>query len=352
MKKLNYIILLLILSCSLNLTLHAQNITNHTVAPGETLYGIARKYQINLNDLLKVNPQIQNNSIQIGDVLKVPGAAKTNTNIQQRSQNSSVQKSVSAHPFAGATGSEPVKVEKSTTAQPKQQVENTVQNKTFQTIEHVVQEKQTLYAISKIYNVSIEDIKAWNHLDGTDIKVGSKLVIRNNNLINNVIKENPQPVVKVEAKPLPVQPQPEKKPVVDTPKLSTKPVFPAPSTEAVVESRVNTNSKSSQSQLESAFIEAKNNGLNLQSSRTTISWINTENAGMGDSFFALHKTAPVGTILKVTNLVNKRVVFVKVIGKLPETSDNLNIGFRLSAAAKKSLLLNGDKAYVDAEFYK
>lgn len=352
MKKLKYIILSLILSCSLNLTLHAQNIINHTVASGETLYGIARKYQINFNDLLKANPQIQNNSIQIGDVLKVPVAAKANTNTQQQPQNTSVQKGVSSHPFAGATGSEPVKVEKNTIVQPKQQIDNAIQNKTFQTIEHVVQEKQTLYAISKIYNVSVDDIKAWNHLDGNDIKVGSRLIIRNNSLINNEIKETPKPVVKVEAKPLPIPTQPEKKPVVDTPKLPTKPVFPAPSTEAVAESRVNTNSKSPQSQLESAFIEAKNSGLNLQSSRTTISWINTENAGMSDSYFALHKTAPVGTIVKVTNLVNKRVVFVKVIGKLPETSDNLNIGFRLSAAAKKSLLLNGDKAYVDAEFYK
>lgn len=42
---------------------------------------------------------------------------------------------------------------------------------------HTVQAKETLYSISKKYNVDIEDIKKWNRLDTNDIKIGQQLRI-------------------------------------------------------------------------------------------------------------------------------------------------------------------------------
>jgi membrane-bound lytic murein transglycosylase D len=46
----------------------------HTVQPGEWLYSIARKYNVNPADLLAANPQFESNpdSLKIGDVLKIP----------------------------------------------------------------------------------------------------------------------------------------------------------------------------------------------------------------------------------------------------------------------------------------
>ena len=37
-------------------------------------------------------------------------------------------------------------------------------------------------------------------------------------------------------------------------------------------------------------------------------------------YLALHRNAPVGTIMKVKNEMNNREVFVRVMGKLPETA--------------------------------
>lgn len=45
------------------------------------------------------------------------------------------------------------------------------------TILHTVQPKETLYRISKIYNCSVEEIQAWNHLKGTALKIGQNLII-------------------------------------------------------------------------------------------------------------------------------------------------------------------------------
>ena len=42
---------------------------------------------------------------------------------------------------------------------------------------HEVQPKEGLYTISKKYNVSVTDIKVWNHLMSDDLKIGQKLII-------------------------------------------------------------------------------------------------------------------------------------------------------------------------------
>ena len=56
-----------------------------------------------------------------------------------------------------------------------------------------------------------------------------------------------------------------------------------------------------------------------------------------DKYLALHKTAPVGTIMQVKNAMNGLSVYVRVIGKLPETGENNNILVRLSPRAVQKL---------------
>ena len=56
-----------------------------------------------------------------------------------------------------------------------------------------------------------------------------------------------------------------------------------------------------------------------------------------DKYLALHKTAPVGTIMQVKNAMNGQSVYVRVIGKLPDTGENNNILVRLSPRAVQKL---------------
>lgn len=50
----------------------------HKVAKQETLYGIARAYQINEKALLKINPSLKKRELQEGELIRIPkGAAKT-----------------------------------------------------------------------------------------------------------------------------------------------------------------------------------------------------------------------------------------------------------------------------------
>lgn len=340
-KSYKIFIFSVLLYIGVNDSVHAQVNSTHTVSAGETLYGIARNYQIHISELLKANPQIENNAIKPGDVVNIPNLKGGNTTPAPSNVTptpAAPNKVSGSQPFGGATGTvEPVR-QVTPVAAP------AIRNNQLPMIEHVVQEKQTLYAVSKLYNVSVEDIKAWNHLADNNIKVGSVLYIRSA-APSNVAVQKPAVVTTPAPKVDTPTKKAETKPVAET--KPTSPVLPTPVKETPA-----TKSNSPQNQLEEAYVSAKNSGKALQSSRGTITWIATENAKMTDSYFALHKTAPVGTIVKITNLVNKRVVFVKVIGKLPETSDNLNITLRLSSAAKNALLLNGDKAYVDMDFYQ
>ncbi|MDZ7774135.1 MAG: LysM peptidoglycan-binding domain-containing protein [Bacteroidales bacterium] len=42
---------------------------------------------------------------------------------------------------------------------------------------HVVRPKETLYAIAKKYNASINDLKAWNNINQNELSVGSTLIV-------------------------------------------------------------------------------------------------------------------------------------------------------------------------------
>lgn len=338
----------------------AQSNKTHTVATGETMFAISRLYQIHISELIKANPQIQDNAIKPGDVINIPATA-TNTvpaqiPVKTAPATSNPQNVTQTNPFGGATGTvNPQPSIPSAPAAQQQTTVNAIKNNQFAMIEHVVQEKQTLYAISKLYNVSIEDIKAWNHLADNSIKVGSTILIRSQKAGESLAVSTTEPVQKtvVSETPPVVKTSSEEQPaIVKAPAPAIPSVKPTAEVSKPATVPSSSGSGGLQGQLEDGYVSAKNSGKTLQSSRGTITWIATENPKMTESFFALHKTAPVGTVVRVTNLVNKRVVFVKVIGKLPETSDNINIVLRLSSAAKNALLLNGDKAYVDMEFYQ
>jgi LysM repeat protein len=45
---------------------------------------------------------------------------------------------------------------------------------------HVVQTKETLYAISRKYNVPVEKLREWNKLASFDLREGQELIIYKN----------------------------------------------------------------------------------------------------------------------------------------------------------------------------
>jgi len=160
---------------------------------------------------------------------------------------------------------------------------------------HVVKKSETLYAIAKKYGMSVTELKNYNALTVNSLEVGQKLKIPKRNVIQNpdLIEADPNAVGEVTSS----------KGTADV-KVST---------------RNNTYLNSTD------YVE---NGV--------AGWINDKNLNPNKSI-ALHKTAPIGTIMRVTNLMNNRSIYVKVVGTLPETGDNENTIIVLSKAAVKML---------------
>ncbi len=131
----------------------AQAYKYHTVKKGETVFSISQTYHIDEEDIYKYNPDAKD-GIEINEKLVIP---------------------------IDAVKDQPV------------------QNSNVDFKEHVVQRKETLYSLSKQYNVSIDDIKRYNkQLYSSELQTGETIRIP--------VGEEKQSVVvrqKPQEKPLP-----------------------------------------------------------------------------------------------------------------------------------------------------
>ncbi len=87
----------------------------------------------------------------------------------------------------------------------------------------------------------------------------------------------------------------------------------------------------------------------LNTRRGAASWNKKLNGG---SLYAMHRKAKVGSIMRVTNPLNKRVVYVKIIGRLQGAAHSFNIHCTLSPAAAKALGGIDSNFLVQMEYYQ
>ena len=74
--------------------------------------------------------------------------------------------------------------------------------------------------------------------------------------------------------------------------------------------------------------------------------------GKGDNLYALHKTASIGTVLRVTNPLNKRTIYVKVVGKLQGAGYPYDTMVVLSPAVARALAGINRSFRVDITYFK
>ena len=132
MKTVKRILLVLILVMT-TATISAQktNIVSHTVAQGQTLYSISKLYNTTVDEIIKFNPGC-NETLSIGQKLIIPG--------------NSAKEVKNKEPKAGKT--------------------------------HTIQSGETLYRLSKMYNVTTEELcKANPGLSVSNFRTGEVIII-------------------------------------------------------------------------------------------------------------------------------------------------------------------------------
>ena len=258
----------------------------HIVIAGETLYSIAKKYNVGVDEMKKLNPNASN-GLSIGDELLIPGRPVEQT-IKRGDAPSG----------------------------------NTVANPS--NTSHTVASGETLYSISRKYNVSVDDLKSWNPETSSGLKVGQVL-----KLTPIVVKGDTQPVLEKSKPPVIILDEIKKDPVVETKKESVTQTTPS---DTVLTKEQEQEKKYLDSM---ANIRVQPNGEFKKVTETGFAEI--IDGGDTDKYLALHKTAPIGTIVQVINEGNNQRIFVRVIGKLPTNGLNDRVVLKISKKAFERL---------------
>ncbi|QOI97509.1 MAG: LysM peptidoglycan-binding domain-containing protein [Flammeovirgaceae bacterium] len=302
----------------------------HRVDEKETLYGISRRYGVTVSQILEYNPTADA-GLEVGQILKVPYVPRSKPQPAQgnihkvaeketlfsisRMYNVTVDELKQWNNLADnalAVGQELV-IKKSESLVTTQPMPAPPPVKSVQSM-HTVASKETLFSIARQYGVSVQQLKEWNGLTTEELKIGQQL------LVAQPVYNKEQPVVAtVTERPVTETPQKEvTASVVDfgKPVIISEPV------------------RSSNEIVESGLAEL------------------IEGTEANRKYLALHRTAPVGTILKVRNEMNGREVFVRVIGKLPDTALTDKLVIRISKSAYDRLGAIDPRFRVEVTFYK
>ncbi len=183
-----------------------------------------------------------------------------------------------------------------------------------ETLTHKVAEGETLFAISRKYSVSVTQIKEWNGLSSNSLNLGQELKIEQESELELMEGEGETNAAIGVAVETVADPQTEE--------------------EAQIESK-------EEEQVEEVAVAEPEpvtydgtpfNSIEIQGLAEVI-----EEENPSDKYFALHKTAKEGTVIKVKNLMNDLTVYVRVIGKLPETTENENLLIKLNQKSYQHL---------------
>lgn len=144
---------------------------------------------------------------------------------------------------------------------------------------HIVTAKQSLLNVANLHKVTMAEIRKWNNLTSDILKEGQRLW-------------------------------------VSTPKTT------------VIDKATLLPSKNPTEETKSTEIVAPKEGTNPEGLKKTIETGIAELIDVPDNsgkYLALHKSAPIGTLVLVKNLANNQSIWVKVIGRLPNADSKLII---------------------------
>lgn len=249
--------------------LDGKEVILHKVEPKETYYSLGRKYDVSPRSIMEFNHNVP---LHPNDIIKIP---------TQRAFNKTPT-TFSSEPSKSPTS---VKI-----------------------IKHKVKAKETLYSIAKDYGMSVEDLKELNHLKDNSLAIGKVLKVTEevkekplteNN--NNIPEEKDSSKSSASAN------------VADIPKPKIKIV----------------DSTDSQNNLE---IPRNRYGITAMNEKGVAVWIDDGNLDSSKSY-VLHRTAPVGTIMKITNPMTGKSVFAKVVGRFAENETTKDVLIVVTKAA-------------------
>lgn len=262
----------------------------HHISPGETLFSVAQSYQVSVKDLMDWN-DLQGNDLSVGQALIIEGAGETASPAAEVAI-----KADQPDPNAGINAENKPRAQpkEEPVAQPEQKASPVAPTTGISTtggwITHKVEQGQTLFAIARQYDTKVEDLIAWNDLTSNNLSLGQSLKVGREKNVSVPVVTSPPPTV---------------------PTTTREPVSSSPG------------GTSSNTPSSTTYKNIKETGLAEV----------IEGTGNHKKYLVLHRTAPVGTIMRIRNDENDVTVFARVVGVLPNTGDNGKLLVKVSRAA-------------------
>ncbi len=255
----------------------------HRVDMGETLYGLARRYNVSVDQIKKANDGLPS-GLQAGSMLYVPTgkpAGSTPTASTKPVKTHTVKPGETLYGISRETGvsvdqikqfnaltSNEISIDQVLYLEPKRAGTTVVAPafKPGEDFQHTVGPGESLYGIANRYGITVQKIKEWNGLSNDLLSVGQTLNLRQSQI------------------------------VPASARMAEEKSFTAPSSEPL------------RSQQEEGLALLK------------------EVDGFGAPYaYGWHPTAPVGTIIKVTNPVTGKYQFVRIVGPLPNSKAGIGL---------------------------
>ncbi|WP_316753395.1 LysM peptidoglycan-binding domain-containing protein [Pedobacter gandavensis] len=279
----------------------------HTVQKKENLGMLAKKYGTTVNEIKRLN-NLSTINLSIGQVLKVPA----NEGVETTETETTAAPVTAAVPIVVVpkTNTVPATAIKKETKEeilvpifPKKQAKpaepvqekplavNTPADMSEDFIEHTVASNETMYSIATRYKLSMDQLKAKNNMTGYSLRVGQKL------LIKGQYPQKPAPSANRTDSP------------VDTLNSIKNPSLRLP---------------------------ASRYGLNQMDEKGTGIWIADPDLDPS-KMLVLHRSAPIGTVMKITNPMSNRSTFAKVVGKFTENESTKDVIIVMTKAVADAL---------------
>lgn len=146
-----------------------QPFIKHKIKRKETLYGISRHYECTVQDIMDMNPELEESGLKTGEVIKIPVFREDQVKVEPEVKPE--------NPFKG-TESENESVETEFTTDEEGETPTLKIEFTDSIIDYEVQKGETLYSISRRFMVPVEVLVEDNNIVGNSIKPGQVLRIK------------------------------------------------------------------------------------------------------------------------------------------------------------------------------
>jgi len=245
----------------------------HKVDPKDNYYSLGRKYKVSPKAIIAYN---NNATMQIGVVIKIP----TDRPFLESSYNTPPkQQVVVVKPQVQQQHSSPPIMQPA----PVQQQQQTVAtSNNVPTQDYKVSAGETLYSIAKRFGTTVEDITQINGLTSTTLAPGQVIKVR----AGQGAAPAPAPVA----------------PVVQQ---TTTNVVPADSANATK-------------------FNANHFGLYEKDEKGVATWMDDADLDPNKKL-VLHRTAPIGTVIKITNPMTNLTTYAKVVGRFTDNQANKDV---------------------------